>query len=197
MTATNNLAEQPNAYLFKPLSQPRVETAIPEIISHPVSVGRNVRRPADIQIRDIAYVMQAIKQGFYEGYHLKKAIETIRNMSDKEAARNAKSTLPWFSPSLFDGRRANENFLRARFMVFDIDHVGVPANANSPLPNVASASDGTQGTLVSVCSGAACNRALRALWQTDFANPLLPFWKLKHIMPLNNRLGISLEKLRQ
>ncbi len=114
----------PDAYLFKPLSQPEADTVTPAIFRHPITVGRNIRRPDELEVRDIAYVMEAIKTGYYEGYNLKKAIETIRKTSNKEAARNAKSKLPWFSPSLFKGKRANENFLRSRFMVFDIDHVG-------------------------------------------------------------------------
>jgi len=94
-----------------------------EIMRHPVTVGRNVRRPEDITVRDISYIMDAIQTGFYEGYNLKGAVEALRNMTDKNAQRNAKSTLPWFCGSLCKGKRANALVKQASFMIFDIDHV--------------------------------------------------------------------------
>ncbi len=117
------VAEQPNGYLFTPLSDPEADLSYPEIMRYPITVGKNVRQPENITIRDISYVIAAIRQGFYEGYNLKKAVSVIRGMTDKDAQRNAKSTLPWFSGSLMHTKRANANVKHASFMIFDLDHV--------------------------------------------------------------------------
>jgi len=93
------------------------------IIQHPVTVGRNVRFPAEIAIRDIAYVMDAIRTGSFEGYNLQRAITVLRAMTDKEAQKTAKQTLPWFCGSVIQRKRANANVKHAEFMVFDLDHV--------------------------------------------------------------------------
>jgi hypothetical protein len=97
-----------------------------EIMRYPVTVGRSVRHPESIAIRDIGYVMDCMQKGFYEGFNLQRAIQTLRGMADREAQKTAKLALPWFSGSLMRKKRSNLNVEKASFMIFDIDHVAKP-----------------------------------------------------------------------
>jgi len=68
-----------------------------EIMRHPVTVGRNVRRPEDITVRDISYIMDAIQTGFYEGYNLKWTVEALRRMTEKNLSVMSKALCPGFA----------------------------------------------------------------------------------------------------
>jgi len=97
-----------------------------DIMRYPVTVGRSVRHPESITVRDIGYVMDCMRKGDFEGYDLKRAIHNLRQMKDKQAQKNAKLTLPWFSGSLIRKSRSNLNVEKAQFQIFDIDHVDNP-----------------------------------------------------------------------
>ncbi len=94
-------------------------------IARPVTVGMNVTAPAVIAIRDISYVMDCVREGRFENKDLRALISTIRGLGERQAgiAAGMKRSLPWFSGSTFNQRRANDRFQAAWFMVFDIDHV--------------------------------------------------------------------------
>ncbi len=85
----------------------------------------SVTQPAVIAIRDISYVMDCVREGRFEGKDLRALISTIRGLGERQAgiAAGMKRSLPWFSGSTFNQRRANDRFQAAWFMVFDIDHV--------------------------------------------------------------------------
>ncbi|PKN73504.1 MAG: hypothetical protein CVU50_01965 [Candidatus Cloacimonetes bacterium HGW-Cloacimonetes-3] len=97
-----------------------------DIMRYPVTVGRSVRHPESITVRDIGYVADCMRKGDYEGYDLKRAITNLRKMTDKDAQRNAKTSLPWFSGSLMHKKRNNLNVEKAQFQIFDLDHVPNP-----------------------------------------------------------------------
>lgn len=97
-----------------------------DIMRYPVTVGRSVRNPENLTVRDLGYVMDCIRHGDYEGYNLMRAIPNLRKMPDKEAQKTAKLSLPWFSGSLMQHKRSNINVKHAQFQIFDLDHVSNP-----------------------------------------------------------------------
>ncbi len=127
LTPCVSRSDEPTAYCINASELPCPEDPLSnDIIRHPITVGRSVKFPENITIRDIAYVMDGIQQGDYEGYNLKGAITNLRKMTDKDAQRNAKATLPWFCGSLMHHKRSNANVEKAQFQIFDLDHVANP-----------------------------------------------------------------------
>lgn len=121
------LSENTQAYCIPPSELPCPEDPLSyDIIRHPITVGRSVKHPEHLTIRDIAYVMDGIKNGNYEGYNLKQAITHLRQMTDRDAQRCAKTSLPWFCGSLMHHKRSNINVEKAQFQIFDLDHVPNP-----------------------------------------------------------------------
>ena len=92
-------------------------------ITRPVTLGTAVTKPSDIAVRDISYIVECIRAGRVERRDIRALISTIRALPNPELAGAMKRELPWFSASLCEGRRANQNVKLAWFALLDLDHV--------------------------------------------------------------------------